>query len=621
MHLLCNGKEYDPESKFCHGGIVESKCNGKEFEPGQFCIANVIYATCGTNPPYNIETHFCVGNIVAALNPSSSSSSNLCGGKDYDPLLFVCSGNNLYAQCGGEFYNTAAHFCRGNKTHPLCSGKEYDPESKFCHGGTIEDKCGGKEFEPSQFCIGNAIYATCGTNPPYNIETHFCAGNAVRQKCGGYEYNVAENGCCGGKEYPLETHFCYGGFAEPKCGGKEYNPATHQCCDATVYNVTTQACLGDNVYNKCGGEPYNTATQFCLNGQRYSLCGGQEYNPATQFCNAGSVKNKCGGKEYGLNQFCIENVVYSTCGVEPYSIASQFCGGDGVIYPLCGGNDYNPATHFCHAGLVTEKCGGMTYGDDEFCEGGVIKALCGVSPYNSGTHFCHNNTITAKCGGRVYDPDIYTCNGIVLSYTFEDTRDQKIYKAVLIGEQVWMAENLNFNAVGSVCYNDDPANCNTYGRLYNWAMAMGVADMFNNDANRYPEYENNKGICPDNWHVPSRSEWLELAAAVGGSGTDGLTNAGVRLKAPLFGGTNDFGFAALLGGYWQQYATPTYSGLESTGNWWSSTQNSGAGINLFQLNYNSNNMSLQSHSCGYGGNNYMYISCKRHYHSLRCVRN
>lgn len=111
---------------------------------------------------------------------------------------------------------------------------------------------------------------------------------------------------------------------------------------------------------------------------------------------------------------------------------------------------------------------------------------CGSSPVAT------LNTSTSPCP---------PCGGIT---QFTDSRDSKIYNTVEIGSQCWMKENLNYAAVGSWCYNDNAANCNTYGRLYSWYTLMNGSSGSNNNPSGV------QGICPSGWHVPSLSEWEQL---------------------------------------------------------------------------------------------------------------
>ena len=62
--------------------------------------------------------------------------------------------------------------------------------------------------------------------------------------------------------------------------------------------------------------------------------------------------------------------------------------------------------------------------------------------------------------------------------SFVDSRDGQVYKMVTIGNQVWMAQNLNFESPDSYCYEDKKDNCTKYGRLYKWSAAMDSAMEF-----------------------------------------------------------------------------------------------------------------------------------------------
>jgi len=111
-----------------------------------------------------------------------------------------------------------------------------------------------------------------------------------------------------------------------------------------------------------------------------------------------------------------------------------------------------------------------------------------------------------------------------------DSRDGKKYRTVAIGKQIWMAENLNYNASGSKCCENLESNCRKYGRLYDWNTA--------------------KFACPEGWRLPSSSEWNILENFVGGYKIAGkkLKTANTSEWLSNGNGTDDYGFSALPGG-------------------------------------------------------------------------
>ena len=103
--------------------------------------------------------------------------------------------------------------------------------------------------------------------------------------------------------------------------------------------------------------------------------------------------------------------------------------------------------------------------------------------------------------------------------TLTDLRDNRVYKTVTIGEQIWMAENLNYmpeDTAGTiysgstVCgggvknSKEDSRKCDVYGRLYLRKLAL-----------RNTTSSNRQGICPDNWLIPQKSDWEKLIGSLG----------------------------------------------------------------------------------------------------------
>jgi len=158
--------------------------------------------------------------------------------------------------------------------------------------------------------------------------------------------------------------------------------------------------------------------------------------------------------------------------------------------------------------------------------------------------------------------------------------DGNVYNVISIGSQIWMAENLKVsryndgsaielvtenyywpsNSSPFYCwFNNDPANKNPYGAMYNW-------------------YAVNTGkLCPEGWHVPTDSEWTTLTDYLGG-----LSSAAVKLKetgnshwnSPNDDATNESKFSAVPGGY-RRYSDGAYFSLRDNGTYWSSTAHNG----------------------------------------------
>jgi len=337
----------------------------------------------------------------------------------------------------------------------------------------------------------------------------------------------------------------------------------------------------------CGGREYNTTLQFCSENSIYDLCGGRKYDPLKQKCERDVVLTKCGNSYYNSSmEFCSDNVVYIKCN-KTYDPSYQICANN-VIMDRCGSPDgdyYNPSTQFCSSYGVYDLCNNQSYfPENQRCDMGNIIAKCGNDWYNptAYTQYCKDGTILTQYGSITYSG--------------------QTYRTVEIGTQTWMAENLNYSVNGSKCSYNNTANCNTYGRLYDWATAMTLPDSCNSVSCENQINLKHQGICPSNWHLPSDTDWETLksyierdkgctyCAANYLKAASGWYSNGERQKygdGPWFvnsgdNGTDDYGFSALpsdrgTDGY--QWEGGTY------GYWWSYGKNSSGRSFIVSMNY------------------------------------
>jgi uncharacterized protein (TIGR02145 family) len=172
-----------------------------------------------------------------------------------------------------------------------------------------------------------------------------------------------------------------------------------------------------------------------------------------------------------------------------------------------------------------------------------------------------------------------------------------------------MAENLNVGTMingsnnqtdnGTIekyCFDDNTANCDTYGGLYQW-----------NEMMQYVTTAGTQGICPGGWHIPTDAEWTTLTDYAGG-----LSVAGGKLKetgtthwlSPNTGATNEYDFTNLPAGY--RSSAGSFGFQTSIAYTWSSTQ---TGTSAFgrRMHFQSNSVNNWSFSKDWGL-------------SVRCIR-
>ena len=179
------------------------------------------------------------------------------------------------------------------------------------------------------------------------------------------------------------------------------------------------------------------------------------------------------------------------------------------------------------------------------------------------------------------------------SDSLTDSRDGQSYGVVKIGEQIWMAENLNYATESSACPDGDTRNCKRLGRLYTWAEAASV--------------------CPEGWRLPTKTDFEKLIAELlkdGVASSKGDAGAALKAKDGWFkkgNGSDVLGFKALPAGF--RGADGKFDGIGGYAYFWSATEDAeNRESNAFYLflSFSSDAASINAFA-------------KEDYRSVRCV--
>ena len=288
--------------------------------------------------------------------------------------------------------------------------------------------------------------------------------------------------------------------------------------------------------------------------------------------------------------------------IAPFGVGAQLNFGDGdFTYIKESGDDSLTIYANQRTSIMGGNVGVSTTTPDPSASLDVSSTTKGFLPPRMTTAQMHSITSPAE-GLMVYNTTvktIYFYDGSTWQKTYNNDGTPsdpitnyggRTYQTVIIGDQIWMAENLNIGGMISgssdqtdntlmerYCYNNDTNNCNIYGGLYQW-----------NEMMQYVYTEGTQGICPPGWHIPTDAEWKTLEMHLGMTPAEadaiywrGTHNEGGKLKetgtthwdSPNTGATNSSGFTALPGGYCEIDGSFYYLGYH--GYWWSSSELSG----------------------------------------------
>jgi uncharacterized protein (TIGR02145 family) len=480
--------------------------------------------------------------------------------KQLSILLFICFG--LLSVCDSSTEPKTIHGCLDSQA---CN---YNPSATIDNNSCeYLDNCDVCDNDPTNDCGqdcndewgGTATVDDCGV----------CSGSST-----GHESNSDDVGC--GCFNPAQQTYCYDADNDLLGSiGSEIDYCLQDLPEGWVLDCTDEddACMSNSYdcYDICDGLAFIDDCGECSGGNT-----GYEPNSdmdCAGICSGTSIVDDCGVCDgYDLAKDCwgdcFGNAFDDQCGVCSSGNTGHEPNSDMDCADVCFGISYIDECGICDDDSNTD-CIQDCYGE---WDGEAFLDECNICSNGSSGHIANSDQ---DCAGTCFGDDISCIECIDI--------DGNGYNIVLIGDQIWMAENLevthynngdeiptgysssgwsNISIGAYAVYNGNPINANIYGNLYNW---YSVND--------------EREICPEGWDVPTDNKWTELTDFLG-------DNAGGKMKAtgtiegddglwyaPNTGATNESGFNGLPAGYRYGHSG-NYTSIGNYGYFWSASASS-----------------------------------------------
>ncbi|MDR1830114.1 MAG: hypothetical protein LBQ76_05010 [Candidatus Fibromonas sp.] len=374
------------------------------------------------------------------------------------------------------------------------------------------------------------------------------------------------------------------------------------------YAVEGSKCY-DNLESYCDmyGRLYDWATAMALPSNCNSnICSSQIQSPHQGICPDDWHIPSQG--EWDILTSYVRNSDCASCGATKLKAISGWQNGNGTndygfsALPGGGGSSWSDGDSFYNIG----SSGFWWSASEDFNGTAYIRDIHYGDEFDLHNGYRKSNLYSVRCLRNGYGKSSSSSSFI------RSSKGNNIsnYRTVVIGTQTWMAENLDYTVAGSKCYDNDPAKCDEYGQLYDWATAMNLPSSCNSNFCSSQIQTKHRGICPAGWHIPDKDDWDDLINQVGGYET-----AGKHLKAK--GGWNPYSgiknldtydFSALPGGY--DYSGGSFSNVGNYGYWWSASEyeNNSYGAYNRYMRYNDDGANWDN------GNGKSFL------HSVRCLQ-